>query len=100
MAQAMHNLGRIVDAAFIQERLSLLLAARWLVRVFSPNSGPVILLEWLKKMRDQDNRPEGSYRPSASVLMQATVVTMPFGRQADCSSTTARAALHTGPAAK
>jgi hypothetical protein len=100
MAQAMHNLGRIVDAAFIQEPIEpfaggSVVGSRVLTKQWSRDSARMA-----QKNARQDNRPEGSYRPSASVLMQATVVTMPFGRQADCSSTTARAALHTGPAAK
>jgi hypothetical protein len=100
MAQAMHNLGRIVDAAFIQESIEpfaggSVVGSRVLTKQWSRDSARMA-----QKNARQVNRPEGSYRPSASVLMQATVVTMPFGRQADCSSTTARAALHTGPAAK
>ena len=46
-----------------KNRLSILLAARWSVRVFSPNRGPVILLEWLKKMRDKITAPKGAIAP-------------------------------------
>ena len=70
MAQAMHNLGRIVDAAFIQEPIEpfaggSVVGSRVLTKQWSRDSARMA-----QKNARQDNRPEGSYRPSASVLMR------------------------------
>jgi hypothetical protein len=63
MAQAMHNLGRIVDAAFIQEPIEpfaggSVVGSRVLTKQWSRDSARM-----LKKMRDRITAPKGAIAP-------------------------------------